>query len=70
MILLLLFLAILFLIASFEWLKMAKKKDLKFFGISFLTESKIINQLSSLKDNLLVNDSAKFSRAIKKLILE
>tara|TARA_B100001057_G_scaffold3533_1_gene3177 strand:+ start:2460 stop:3101 length:642 start_codon:yes stop_codon:yes gene_type:complete len=31
-----LFLAILFLIASFEWLKMAKKKDLKFFGISFL----------------------------------
>ncbi|RCL41677.1 MAG: lipid-A-disaccharide synthase [Gammaproteobacteria bacterium] len=36
----------------------------------FLSESKIINQLSSLKDNLSVNDSAKFSRAIKKLILE
>ena len=36
----------------------------------FLSESKITNQLSSLKDNLSVNDSAKFSRAIKKLILE
>ncbi len=31
-----LFLAILFLIASFEWLKIAKKKDLIFFGIFFL----------------------------------
>ena len=31
-----LFLIILFSIASFEWLKMAKKKELKFFGIFFL----------------------------------
>ena len=31
-----LFLVILFLIASFEWLKMVKKKNLKFFGIFFL----------------------------------
>ena len=31
-----LFLIVLFSIASFEWLKMAKKKELKFFGIFFL----------------------------------
>ena len=31
-----LFLIILFSIASFEWLKMTKKKELKFFGIFFL----------------------------------
>ena len=31
-----LFLIILFLIASFEWLKMVKKKDLRIFGIFFL----------------------------------
>ena len=31
-----LFLVILFLIASFEWLKMVKKKNFKFFGVFFL----------------------------------
>ena len=47
-----LFLTILFLIASFEWLKMTKKKDLKFFGIFFL--------LLSFYSVYLIRDSGLF----------